>query len=91
MSLNIKNSQTHALIRELARLKGISMTAAVTEAVQRELNREKASEDREGIQSAARRYERLKGHVKEYSRRVANPVHSWQIDSFLYDENGLPK
>jgi hypothetical protein len=33
MGLNIKNQETHRLIQELAKLKGESMTTAVTEAV----------------------------------------------------------
>jgi hypothetical protein len=37
--LNIKNEETHQLVRELARLTGESMTAAVTEAVRERLDR----------------------------------------------------
>jgi hypothetical protein len=29
--------------------------------------------------------------AKEYTARVKDPVHSWEIDSLLYDEDGLPK
>jgi antitoxin VapB len=37
MSLNIKSEEAHRLARELARLTGESMTAAVTEAVRQRL------------------------------------------------------
>ena len=39
MSLNIKNEKTHRRVRELARLTGESMTAAVDKAVQERLER----------------------------------------------------
>jgi hypothetical protein len=29
--------------------------------------------------------------ANEYSKRVRNPVHSWEIDALLYDQDGLPK
>ncbi len=87
MSINIKNPEANALIHELATLKGISLTAAVKLAVKEEIHRVKSAEP-----LAATRYERLMKHAREYSRRVKNPIHSWDIDSFLYDEKtGLPK
>ncbi len=90
MSLNIKNPETHALIRELARLKGVSMTAAVTAAVQEEIRRTKANTS-EVPDSPESRYERLRSHVRQYARLVPAPIHSWEIDAYLYDENGLPR
>ena len=39
MSLNIKNEETHRMARELARLTGESMTAAVNEAIRERLDR----------------------------------------------------
>ena len=39
MGLNIKNEETQKLVRELARLTGESMTAAITEAVRERLDR----------------------------------------------------
>lgn len=38
MSLNIKNERTHALVRELAALTGMSQTSAVEDAVRRRLD-----------------------------------------------------
>ncbi|MEO7722089.1 MAG: type II toxin-antitoxin system VapB family antitoxin [Pseudolysinimonas sp.] len=37
MSLNIKNERTHALVRQLATLSGMSQTDAVTDAVERRI------------------------------------------------------
>ena len=39
MGLHIKSEETHRLARELARLTGESMTAAVTEAVRERIDR----------------------------------------------------
>jgi antitoxin VapB len=39
MSLNIKNEETHRLVRQLAKLTGESMTAAVDKAVEERLRR----------------------------------------------------
>jgi antitoxin VapB len=39
MNLNIKNEKTHRLVRELARVTGENMTAAVDGAVQERLER----------------------------------------------------
>jgi antitoxin VapB len=37
MSLNIKNERTHALVRELATMSGMSQTEAVEDAVKRRI------------------------------------------------------
>lgn len=91
MGLSIKNPKAESLVRELAELRGVSLVTALTEAVEQEIKREKAVQAHKGPLSAADRYERLMGHAREYSRRVAAPVHSWEVDALLYDERGLPK
>ncbi len=45
MSLNIKNAETYRLVKELAEETGLSMTAAVTEAVRQHLARIRATQD----------------------------------------------
>ena len=45
MSLNIKNPETHQLVKELATLKGVSLTTAVTLAVVNEIEREKSARE----------------------------------------------
>ena len=85
MSLNIKDEETHRLVRRLSELTGQNQTAAVREAVQRridELSRETA---------AQRRYELL-DEISRRARAAADPewlATDW--DAELYDENGLPR
>ena len=71
-------------------MKGVSLTTAVKVAVRNEIEREKIDQDRGG-KKQVNRYERLMAFADEYSRRVKEPVHSWEINALLYDENGLPK
>src|SRR5689334_22720986 len=49
VSLNIKNAEAHGLAAELARLRGISLTQAVTEALKNELDRERARNRKTGL------------------------------------------
>ena len=83
MSLNIKNERTHALVRELATLTGVSQTQAVEDAVQKRLE-ELKTDRREGMA------ERLLALGREIAP-------SLKLDddedptAFLYDENGIPK
>ena len=83
MSLNIKNEETHRMARELARLTGESMTAAVNEAIRERLERVRGSR-----KSMA---ERLMEIGKDCAAHMKEPFKSMDIDDFLYDENGLPK
>jgi len=84
VSLNIKNEETHRLVRQLAELTGQSQTSAVEDAVRRrlvELTQE---------QEAERRY-RLLGEIADRASAAASTEWlntTW--DAVLYDENGLP-
>jgi hypothetical protein len=91
MSLNIKNSETYELVKKLAILKGLTLTSAVTLAVQNEIERAKAEREKVSQVPRPSRSEVLQAFAREYSKRVKNPIHSWEIDELLYDENGLPK
>jgi hypothetical protein len=91
MSLNIKNAETYELVRELAVLKGLSLTSAVKLAVQKEIEREKAERETASQTPRPSRSEILQAFAREYSKRVKNPIHSWEIDGLLYGEDGLPK
>lgn len=88
-SLNIKNAETTRMVKELAALKGVSLVAAVTEAVKENLEKEKAG--RAAAAKKKSRYELLMEFAEEYSKGPENPIHSWEIDALLYDEHGLPK
>ena len=83
MSLNIKNERTHALVRELATLSGMSQTEAVEDAVTRRL---------EQLRRSAR--EGLSARLLELGRSSAErmgPERFENSDEWLYDENGLPR
>jgi antitoxin VapB len=76
MGLNIKNAETHRLVRELAALTGESMTTAVTEAV-----RERGG----GLA------DRLLAIDKECAAHLKEPFRSIDHGDLLYDERGLPQ
>jgi len=83
MGLNIKNQETHKLVQTLAKKTGETFTEAVTTAVRERLerlDREQRVDDRvRDVMAISRRFSKLlKGKKID-------------IDSELYDENGLPK
>jgi antitoxin VapB len=84
MSLNIKNEKTHRRVRELARLTGESMTAAVDKAVQERLERVRTKNGK----SLA---ERLLEIGRECAPLWKEPYRSMDHGDLLYDEKGLPK
>ena len=84
MSLNIKDEETHRQAKELARLTGESMTAAVSEAIRERLDRVRGK-PRNGLAG------RLMKIAKECSAHLKEPYKSMEIAELLYDENGLPK
>ncbi|HWG19803.1 MAG TPA: type II toxin-antitoxin system VapB family antitoxin [Terracidiphilus sp.] len=93
MSLNIKDQETHAMVRELAALKGTTLTAAVKLAVKEEIERERANLGGAEAPKKRKRSEVLQAFAREFVSRVKDPadLHSWDVDKYLYDENGLPK
>lgn len=92
MSLNIKDRETHDLVKELAELKGMSLTSAVKLAVKSEIERERTLQGLSGRERRKKRSEVLQAFARDFVTRVKNPdVHSWDIDKLLYDERGLPK
>ncbi len=84
MSLNIKNERTHALVRELAALRGVSQTEAVEGAVR--ANLELLRSDAE----TARRLERSLAIARETAAIIRATGGSLSTDE-LYDEQGLPR
>jgi antitoxin VapB len=84
LSLNIKNEETHRLVRELAALTGENMTEAVTEAVRQRLDRIRC----EAGQSLA---ERLLAIGRDCAVRLVEPFRSMEHGDLLYDERGLPR
>lgn len=84
MSLNIKNEKTHRLVRELARVTGESMTAAVEKAVRERLDRVRTA--RGGDMA-----ERLLKIGKECAAHLKEPYNSVDHGELLYDEKGMPR
>lgn len=65
MGLSIKNPETEALIRELARRRGQGVTEALTEVVRREVERERRKPQRESYEEFSRRIEAIVEQVKQ--------------------------
>ena len=84
MSLNIKGEEAHRFARELARLTGESMTAAVITALRERLDRVR----RDRASSLA---DRLLAIGKDCAARLKEPYRSADHANLLYDERGLPR
>jgi len=84
MGLNIKNEETHQLVRELSERTGETMTTAVTTAVRERLERVR----REQGQGLA---DRLLAIGKDCAARLKEPFRSADHADLLYDERGLPR
>jgi antitoxin VapB len=84
MGMNIKNKETHRLVRELAKLTGENQTAAITEAVRERL--ERVRRQRQGGLA-----ERLVAIGKDCAAHLKQPYRSVDHADLLYDEKGLPK
>jgi antitoxin VapB len=84
MALNIKNEETQKLAKELAKLTGESMTAAVTEAVRERLDRVRGEH---GVGLA----DRLLKIGKDCAAHLREPFGSVDHGELLYDDKGLPR
>ena len=84
MAINIKSDETQKLAKELAKLTGESMTAAVTEAVRERLERVRR---RHGRGLAARLLE----IGRDSAKRLKEPFLSTDHGALLYDDKGLPR
>jgi antitoxin VapB len=84
VAINIKSEETQKLARELAKLTGESMTAAVTEAVRERLERVR-SQGGNGL------VERMLEIGRDCAARLKEPFRSEDHGELLYDEKGLPR
>lgn len=82
--MNIKNDRTQRLAKELAKLTGESLTAAITEAVRERLQRVRGKRG-DGLA------ERLLAIGKDCAARLREPSLSADHGDLLYDEKGLPR
>ena len=86
LALNIKNEETHRLARELARLKGETLTVAVTLALKERLERQKDAPKRKN------RLEWIMKLAQETAPLMNDGRTSKEMMDALYDdETGLPK
>jgi hypothetical protein len=83
-SLNIKNEETVRLIRELAYALGVSMTAAVTEAVRARLDEVRKDEPHPAFDVTE-----VLALWGELGDRLGREHLSQDFDTLLYDEKGL--
>lgn len=83
MALSIKDPETDALVRKLAKARGTSFTGAVRLAVENELARE-AAPKRKIDWEAVRRIQ------KSFADKGGNGMTAEEADAWMYDENGLP-
>ena len=86
MSLNLKNSETERLVRELVTRTGESVTGAITTSVRERLDRLDAAD----VQAAERRLHRLEQISEDAAQRWTIPYGSSDHGDLLYDERGLP-
>ena len=87
MSMNIKNEKTHRLAKELAMEMGVSLTAAVTEAVEQKLATLRAAQ----ADDPEARAQRILALAAEMRGRAPAGYFDQDFDELLYDEMGLPK
>ena len=85
MGLNIKNDQAHAMAAELAGLRGISMSKAVTDAIRNELEREKQHRAKAGLS------DELLAIGRRCAAHMRGPISSQDYAAMLYDDQGLPR
>jgi antitoxin VapB len=83
MSLNIKNTETNQLVKELASLTGESQTMAVTIAVRERLDKVRHLRE-------AGLTDRLLAIGRDTATRLREPFRSADHGDLLYDEHGLP-
>jgi antitoxin VapB len=84
MALNIKNQDTHKLVKELASLTGESMAEAVTKAVRERLDRLRRNRDA-GLAA------RLLQIGRNCAVRIKESAPSGNHGDLLYDDQGLPR
>jgi antitoxin VapB len=84
MGLNIKNAETHRLVRELAALTGETQTAAITSAVRERLQRVR----RQRKSSVAQRLLKI---GRDCAPRLKEPHRSAAHGDLLYGDDGLPR
>jgi antitoxin VapB len=84
MALSIKDPETDALVRKLARARGTSYTGAIRLAVENELAREARPK---------RSFDEVMAEIQQIQDETAalpDAMTAEEVDAWLFDENGLP-
>lgn len=84
MALNIKNDETHDLVRELSGLTGESQTEAVTRAVRERLSRVRG-------ERSPRLSDRMLAIGADCAAHLREPYRSADHGDLLYGDDGLPR
>jgi antitoxin VapB len=84
MEMKIRDAETQRMARELARLQGVSVTEAVTNAIRKALDRERRSQGHALSQELLEIGARCARHIKR-------PLKSRDHARLLYDRKGLPR
>ena len=84
MAFNIKNEETEQLARDLSKLTGETMTAAITEALRERL-------DRVRKELGAGLADRILKIGKDCASHLHEPYRSIDHKKLLYDEKGMPR
>ena len=84
MTMNIKNEEAYRLAKQLAKLTGESLTAAVTEALRERLSRVRRARGGDLADKLLAIGRDCASHLKEPFRTIDH-------GEMLYDERGLPK
>jgi len=84
MALNIKNAETEKLARDLARLRGVGITEALTAVLRREVERERKKPRRDDVEERLRRIDEIVRRFNEL------PVLDDRTDNEIlgYNEHG---
>jgi len=92
MNLNIKNHRTYELVKELAVMKSLTLTSAVTVAVQNEIDREKAAREANSQPARKSRFDLLAEFSEQTAPLFKDGRTGNELINDLYDANtGLPK
>jgi antitoxin VapB len=84
MGMNIKNEEAYRLAKQLAKLTGQSLTAAVTEALRERLAQVRRARNGDLADKLVAIGRDCASHLKEPFRTIDH-------GEMLYDERGLPK
>ncbi len=85
MDLNLKNPRAHTLATELSALTGQSLTTAVIEALEHQLEVERRKVRRNTTA------ERILAFADKFAPGMATGSASQDHAALLYDENGMPQ